>query len=193
MARGGGHARAVVGLEVLKTLGTDVALIHLYGLSQKLKFKGLKNKAGEMIEELALERGLTPDELADRLVPDFDLDEQGSMTLDYGFRSFRVGFDEQLKPFVFDQEQKRLKNLPKPGKKDDEEKAPLAYQAFKALKKDVKMVAAQQVARLESAMIRRRRWKAEPFKELFVDHPFLIHLVSRLVWGVWREDDLVSR
>ncbi len=80
----GGHARAVAGLDVLRAIGTDVALMHLHGIAQKVKFKALQEKAQEKVGEVAEQRGLTPEELADRLVPDLGLGPDGSMALDFG-------------------------------------------------------------------------------------------------------------
>ncbi|MBO2450639.1 DUF4132 domain-containing protein [Actinomadura barringtoniae] len=178
----GGHKKAVNGLEILAEIGTDVALMHLHGIAQKVKFKGLKTKAQEKIDQVAADLGLTPERLADRLVPDFGLEVDGTLTLDYGPRRFTVGFDEHLKPFVADEDGKPRKALPKPGAKDDAELAPAAYKAFSALKKDVRSVAADQVSRLENAMVSRRRWTAAEFRDLFVVHPLLWHIVRRLVW-----------
>ncbi|MEU4688641.1 DUF4132 domain-containing protein [Actinoplanes sp. NPDC023714] len=178
----GGHARAVAGLDVLAEIGTDVALTYLHGIAQRVKFKGLKERAQEKITELAAALGLTADELADRLVPDLGLDETGSLVLDYGRRRFTVGFDEQLKPFVADAAGKRLKALPKPGAQDDPELAPEAYRMFSALKKDVRAIAADQVRRLERAMVDQRRWSGADFRHYFAGHPLMRHLVRRLVW-----------
>jgi predicted DNA-binding WGR domain protein len=177
------HARAVTGLDVLATIGTDVTLIYLNGIAEKVKFKGLQEKAREKIAQIAEARGLTRDELADRLVPDLGLDETGSLPLDFGERTFTVGFDEQLKPFVKDATGARLKDLPKPTKKDDPEKSQAAEERWKALKKDAKAAAGLQVLRMELAMCARRRWSAETFRQFFVEHPLLIHVVRRLVWG----------
>jgi hypothetical protein len=178
----GGHAKAVTGLDVLAAIGTDVALMHLHGIAQRVKFKGLKGRAQEKIEEVAAGLGLTSEQLADRLVPDFGLDADGGMVLDYGPRRFRVGFDEQLKPFVMDEDGKRRKALPKPGAKDDPELAPAAYKAFAGLKKDVRTAAADQIRRLEACMVARRRWPAGEFTELLAGHPLVRHIVRRLVW-----------
>ncbi|MFG2000711.1 DUF4132 domain-containing protein [Spirillospora sp. NPDC048911] len=178
----GGHKKAVTGLDVLAAIGTDVALMHLHGIAQKVKFKGLKTKAQEKIDEVADGLGLSPEQLADRLVPDFGLDPEGTMTLDYGPRRFTVGFDEQLKPYVADEDGKPRKALPKPGAKDDPELAPGAYKAFATLKKDVRAVAADQIRRLESAMVTRRRWTAAEFHDLFAAHPLLWHIARRVVW-----------
>ncbi|MEV4568560.1 DUF4132 domain-containing protein [Nonomuraea sp. NPDC049419] len=180
-----GHARAVTGLDLLASIGSEVALMHLHGLAEKGKFAGLKNRAKLKMEEVAAELGLTPQELADRLVPGFGLSDDGSLTLDYGRRQFVVGFDEQLKPYVTDAAGKRLKNLPKPGVNDDQKLAPAAYRRFAGLKKDVRSVAGDTIHRLEQAMVDRRRWSAADFGRLLVGHPLLWHIVRRLVWGTY--------
>jgi hypothetical protein len=182
------HARAVTGLDVLARIGTDVALMHLHGIAQKLKFKGLQEKAREKIDQIAEARGLTADELADRLVPDLGLDEQGSLTLDFGPRQFRVVFDELLKPAVLDETSKRLPDLPKPKQTDDAEKSKEALETWKALKKDAKTIATGQILRLEIAMCGERRWPPEVFRQFLVEHPLLVHVVRRLVWGAYATD-----
>lgn len=187
------HARAVVGLDVLAAIGSDVALMHLHGIAQKLKFKGLQEKAREKIDAVAEARGLTAYELADRLVPDLGLDEDtGTLTLDYGPRQFVVGFDEQLKPFVRDAAGKRMGDPPKPGKADDAEKAGPALDQYKALKKDAKAVAQSQILRLEMIMCAARRFDADSFRNFFVAHPLMIHLVRRVLWGVYDEQGKLS-
>ncbi|MFJ8856567.1 DUF4132 domain-containing protein [Streptomyces sp. NPDC102437] len=176
------HHRAVEGLDVLASIGTDVALLQLHGISQRVKFKALKARAQEKIAEVAAGLGLTGEQLSDRLVPDFGLDADGSTVVNYGTRSFTVGFDEQLRPYVLDGAGKRRKDLPQPGAQDDAELAPGEHKRFMALKKDVRTIASDQVRRLEAAMVSGRSWTAQEFRELFVGHPLLWHLVRRLVW-----------
>lgn len=182
------QARAVAGLDILARIGTDLALMHLNGVAQKVKFKGLQEKAREKMDEVAQNRGLTADELADRLVPDLELDPDGSRTLDFGSRQFRISFDEALKPVVVDGNGKTLSDLPKANKSDDAAKAKEADTIWKTLKKDVKAIAQNQIVRLELAMCAQRRWEADSFRALFLEHPLLIHLVRRLIWGVYQED-----
>jgi hypothetical protein len=186
------HARAVTGLDILAAIGTDVALMHLHGIAQKLKFKGLQEKAREKIQVIADSRGLTADELADRLVPDLGLDDSGTLTLDFGPRQFQVTFDESLKPMVKDAAGKVSSDLPKPGKSDDAEKSAAAVEIWKALKKDAKAIAQGQLVRLEMVMCAQRRFSAESFQGFFVDHPLMIHLVRRVVWGVYGKDGMLS-
>ncbi|MBE8525844.1 DUF4132 domain-containing protein [Amycolatopsis sp. H6(2020)] len=178
----GGHARATAALDVLAGIGTDLALLHLNSIAQKVKFKGLKLKAQEKIAAVAEGLGLSAEQLADRLVPTLGLDEAATAVIDYGSRRFVVGFDEQLKPYVSDPDGKPRKALPKPGAKDDTELAAAEYQRFSALKKDVRAVAADQISRLETAMVLGRRWPAAEFEQLLAGHPLLWHLVRRVVW-----------
>ena len=179
----GGHARAVAGLDVLAGIGTDVALMHLNGLARRVKFTGLKERAEQKVAEIAGKLGLSPERLADRLVPDLGLDAASTLTLDYGPRRFVVGFDEQLRPYVADPDGARRAALPKPNARDDADLAPAAYRRFSALKKDVRTLAGDQIRRLEEAMLTGRRWHAGEFRQLLVAHPLLWHLVRRLVWG----------
>ncbi len=183
------HARAVTGLDVLAAIGSDVALMQINGIAQKVKFKGLQDKAREKIAAIAEARQLSTEELEDRLAPDLGLDEHGTLQLDFGPRAFKVGFDEALKPYVREHtagvDGARLPDLPKPKKTDDATLAAEAVERFKALKKDVRTIASQQVLRLELAMCARRRWTPALFRTFLVEHPLLRHLVQRLVWGVY--------
>ncbi|MEU4765053.1 DUF4132 domain-containing protein [Actinosynnema sp. NPDC023794] len=176
------HARAVAGLDVLAEIGSEVALTHLNGIAERVKFKGLKTRAQEKVSDIAAALGLSRDQLSDRLVPRLGLDDEATSVIDYGPRRFTVGFDEQLKPYVLDGDGKRRKDLPKPGAKDDPQLAPLEHKRFAALKKDVRTIASDQIHRLERAMVDQRTWTAEEFRTVLAAHPLLWHLVRRLVW-----------
>ncbi len=189
----GAHARAVAGLDVLATIGSDVALMLLNGIAQKVKFKGLQDKAREKIDAIATARGLSAEELEDRLAPDLGLDEHGTLLLDFGPRRFRVGFDETLKPYVRDADGARLADLPKPKKTDDDALSSAAVERFKTLKKDARTIASQQVTRLEIAMCTRRRWEREVFERFLAGHPLVRHLVQRLIWGVYEIESAEDR
>ncbi len=186
------HARAVIGLEILAAIGSDVALMQLDRLANKVKFKGLKEKAAEKVAQIALARGLTTDELADRLVPDLGLDPNGTAELSFGPRRFFVTFDEQLRPWVRDEEGHRLPQLPPPTASDDPTLAATAQERFQLLQREVDSMIAQQVRRLEQAMCERRRWPLAELRPLFLDHPLLRQLARRLVWAAWREGGLYA-
>ncbi len=178
------NARAKKALPLLAAIGTDGALMGLYGMSRKLKFKALKKSAGEMVTIIAEQRGLTEEQLADRLVPDLALEDDGTMTLSYGPREFTVGFDEDLKPFIREESGKTRKSLPKASSSDDAAQAKTARKSWSTLKKEAKVVIREQITRLELAM-GRRRWDEHVFRTFMVEHPLLMHIVRRLVWGTY--------
>ncbi|THV38509.1 DUF4132 domain-containing protein [Glycomyces buryatensis] len=176
------HARAVRGLEVLGAIGTEAALRAIHGISRKVDFQGIRWKASAQIEAVAANLGLSAEQLADRLVPDFGLGEDSALVLDYGPRRFRVGFDEQLLPFVQDDDGKLRKSLPRPGIKDNAEIANASRSRFTLLKKELRTVATDLVKRLERAMGSGRTWTKAEFDRYYVHHPLVWHLAGRLVW-----------
>ncbi|MEU9112544.1 DUF4132 domain-containing protein [Streptomyces sp. NPDC048483] len=180
--RRGHYRKAMAGVDVLAAIGNDVALMHLSGIAQRTKHSSVKKTAWEHLERLAGERGLTAEQFAERLVPGFGLEQNGSLVLDYGRRRFTAGFDEQLRPCVTDEDGKRRKNLPRPGVRDDQVLGPLAHRRFTGLKKDVRVVAADQIRRMERAMVSQHRWSLAEFRAAFADHPLLWHLARRVVW-----------
>jgi len=173
----------VFGLECLRAIGSSTALMQLSGVAQKLKFKGLKTKAQQFVDEIATERGMTREELEDRVVPDCGLDENGRRVFSFGPRSFAFVLDGDLKAQVRDEHGKLRPNLPNPGAKDDAQLAAEATAEWKILKKQIKDVATIQAGRLEQAMVTGRRWGAEDFETLLVRHPLMTHLVQKLIWG----------
>lgn len=177
------HQRAVFGLECLRAIGTDTALMQLNGIAQKLKFKGLKTRAMECMEAIATTRGLTRAELEDCIVPDCELDERGSRVFDFGPRQFRFVLGPDMKPLVRDADGKLKTDLPKPTTKDDAEKSAAAVEAWKLLKKQIKEVGKIQATRLEQAMVTGRRWKPQQFAALLVHHPLMTNLVRLVLWG----------
>ncbi len=179
------HQRAVLGLECLRSIGTDTALMQINGIAQKLKFKGLKTKAAECMEAIAKDRGFTRAELEDRIVPDCDLDERGSRVFDFGPRQFRFVLGPGMKPMVKEADGKVRPDLPRPNSKDDEALATAAVEEWKLLKKIVSEVVKIQVVRLEQAMVTGRRWTPEEFETLLVRHPLMVNLVRLLVWGAY--------
>lgn len=181
----GASARAAAGLDLLAAIGSDVALMHLNGVAERVKSRPLQDKARARIAAVAEALELSPAELADRLVPELGLDDTGGLTLDFGPRRFSLRFDEALKPLVLDAAGVRLKDLPAPRQDDDAVLAAAAVARFKQIRKDVKTVAAQQLPRLEQALVQQRRWPTASFAALYQRHGLMRHLAARLLWGTY--------
>ena len=173
-------------LEVYRVNGSDAALMTLHDIAHRVKYKSVRGRAQAIVDEIARERGLTEDELADRIIPDCGLEPDGSKVYDYGPRSFTLMFDAAFKPVFKDNARNKIvKSLPKPGVKDDQDLAEAARADFKEVKKQLKQVITTQQPRLEQAMVTGRRWAPADFTALIARHPLMRHFASRLLWGVF--------
>ena len=163
------------------------ALLIVDGISRKFKFKQVKAAAVKALEFAASQLGITTEELADRIVPDMGFDENVERKFDYGARSFTVTMTPALEIEVYDEAGKKLKNLPSPGKRDDEEKAKAAYEEFKQMKKQMKLTVSSQKQRLEMALSTGREWTVDAWKALFVKNPVMHQFAIGLIWGTYNE------
>lgn len=186
----GASARAQAALDALRHRGSDAALIELNLLAEKSRFPVFKGVARQHIEAIADLRGLTPDELADRLVPTLGLDDHGD-TVDTDAGTFRIAFDHQLLPVVRDATGRVHAELPKPARGEDKQRHKAAKDRIAALRKEARASASLHVSRLERAMCTARRIPAAIFLDRFATHPWMSHLARRLVWGVFDGATLV--
>jgi len=175
-------------LETLLHLHSDAALLQLDLIAHKNRRAVVRQSAAQKLTVSAAERGLSQEELEDRLVPDLGLDTRGCLTLDFGARQFCVNLDEALVPFVRESiggvVGRRLSTLPRSRLGDDVVLAKAASVRFKALKEDACAVAARQPLRLERAMCSGRTWSLASFKTFIAGHPVMRNLAQRLVWGM---------
>ncbi|OQQ29266.1 hypothetical protein A6410_11475 [Prescottella equi] len=176
------HRRAAAGLEALAGIGTDVALGRLWSISQGLWFPALRKKADAHIREVADELGLSPVELADRLIPDLGLGADGTTVFDYGSRTFVVSVDERLRPTIAETDGRRLPRLPRP-RADDADGAADEYKRYNVLRKELAGLADELIARFEKAMLAQRRWTMGNLRRHLLGHPLAWHVCSRLVWS----------
>ncbi|GIF39616.1 DUF4132 domain-containing protein [Actinoplanes xinjiangensis] len=180
-------SRVRAGMDVLAAIGTDAALTQLDRLSRTARTAGFRRAATVRLTAAAEGRGLRPEQLADRILPDFGLDADGRTTLDYGSRRFTVGFDEQLQPWIADATGRRLTRLPRPT--DDVSTA--AHKRFAEMKKEAKTVGADRVRAMEAAMVTGRRWTPEEFRRHLIGHPLAWQLTHRLLWAAFDGDTMV--
>ncbi len=181
---------ALEGTGVLERIGSDVALIELGLAAERSRDPALRDEAARALARAAAARGLGPDELGDRLVP--DLGPEGGEVVDYGARRFRIGADAELAVLIEDESGKRLRALPRAGRGDDAGRARAAQARLRTLRADVEAVTRAQRARLEQAMASRRRWTAEAFSSYLLGVRALRPLARRLVWASFDDHGLTS-
>ncbi|WP_344507600.1 DUF4132 domain-containing protein [Dactylosporangium maewongense] len=172
------YARAIDGLAVLATVGTDVALRHLLAIEENMSGGPTNDRATAYLTQAAARRGLSVTQVADRLAITHGLDT--GVTFDYGPRTFTVVADEHLTAFALDESGTRLARPPKPGAGDTN---PEAYEQFLQYKKDLRATAVAQTARLQRDMLARRLRPARDVREVLLPHPILGPLARRLLWG----------
>ncbi len=188
-------ARGAIAAEAVQALALNPlpqALLIVDGISRKFKFKQVKAAAEKALEFAASQLGITKEELADKIVPDLGFDETMKRVFDYGERTFTVTITPSLEVEVFDESGKKLKNLPAPGKRDDEAKATAASEEFKQMKKQMKATVSSQKLRLEMALSTERQWSVESWKNLFVKNPIMHQFAIGLIWGIYEDRKLME-
>lgn len=183
-------AMAVEAVRALTLNGTSEALLLVDQISRKFKYRQVKKGAQEALANAAAELGISREELEDRIIPDLGFDEKMERVFDYGTRKFIVRLTPALETEVLGENNKRMKNIPAPGRQDDPEKAEAARRAYREMKKQLKTVAAAQKLRFEQVLMTGRTWSAVRWKELFVNNPLMHRFSIGLIWGVYEGDAL---
>ena len=187
------NMRGAIAADAVKALamnGSSQALMAIDNMAHKFKHKQVKNAAVVALDSAAEALGITSDQLADKIVPDLGFEENMQRIFDYGTRKFKVYLTPTLELEVFDENDKKLKNIPAPGKRDDEETAKKSNAEFKAMKKQLRNVISIQKMRLETALLADRRWEKSAWEELFVKNPVMHSFAIGLIWASYENDTL---
>lgn len=187
------NSRGAIASEAVRALalnGSSTALLIVDGISRKFKFKQVKLAAGQALTFAAEQMGLSREELSDKIVPTLGFNINGERIFDYGGRSFKVILTPNLKLEVYDENEKKLKNLPAPGKKDNEEIAKASYKEYKDFKKQLKTTMQVQATRLDLALSSERKWSKEAWLNLFVNNALMHNFAIGLIWGIYKGNNL---
>lgn len=176
-APSGSPTRAQDAVEVLAAMRTPAGLAQVMMLS-KVQSKALRAKAATVLEQQATQLGLTTEDLADRLVPDF-----GALTVTTDDGELTVRFDAKLKPSLVD-ERGAPATLPKNA---DES----AREWWLALECGAPPVGRATARRLERAMVEGRAMTLEHFTETYALHSVLSQLARGVLWGEYEQGRLL--
>lgn len=187
------HSRGAIAADAVRAIafnGSAQALLLVDQIARKFKSNQVKNAAKEALNDAAIALGISREELDDRIIPNLGLNMQAERILDYGARIFTVRLTPQLTLEIYDNSNKQLKKLPSPGKQDDAEKAAWAQEELKQMKKQLKLVITAQKLRLDQILTTARFWKAQSWKELFVNNPVMHQFAVGLIWGLYENGQL---
>jgi hypothetical protein len=158
------------------------AVRRLLDLKQRIKHKNLRARTEEALAGLAAASGLSPDEVADRQVPDHCLDRSGSRTWQLGGHTVTLSLPPSggVQRTIRDAVGREVRAVPAIVRESH-------AGTWKEITQEGKVIAATlsaQRARLEEAMIAGRTWTLATWQETIGAHPFLSSLARRLVWQV---------
>ena len=159
--------------------GTDRAVRE----EPKLKYKGLKKQARHDRQDRR-RRGLTLEDLADRLVPDSASTAMASSCSTWVRRP--SSNSTRARSLAGARRRQATQVHLKAGADDDPELVDRAKRELAGLRKDIKSIAKEQLARHERGMVDERRWSVEDAQRYFIEHPLTWTIAQRLVWGARR-------
>jgi len=174
-------AEYVIG--ALAMVGTNKALRHVEVIYRKFATKkpAISQAAKEALEAAATELSISLDELADRIIPNFDFEGL--------YRRFEVDGDE-YRAFInadfainyLNEDNKLRKSLPANTPKELKDE-------FKEIEKEIKDIVRSQSNRLEKYMIDERRWPQAHWHEFFFMNPIMFVYALKLIWGIFDKDN----
>lgn len=176
-------SRAEWAVHAISLLGTQKALATLDGLIQRYRNqrKYVSEAASNAIQTTADLLGISQDELAERIVPDFGFSAEGTrvFTARDGDVVAILQPDFKLTWTLPDSDEQKSTPVRKltTGQEDE----------LKHLKKALKEAVSRHTLRLENAMIGGRRWPIDVWRQRFENHPVFRILATRLIWGVYDE------
>ena len=175
------HAIALLGSE--NALGTLDSLIQRYRSQRKYVGAAAALAIGRTAEMM----GISPEELAERIVPDFGFDSQGERQFPLHKGSATAILLPDFKIAWKDDNSGQIQANP-PGKLSEE-----TEEELKETRKFLKETITRLTARLRDAMIGGRRWAPDLWTSRFGNHPLFKIIAGRLVWGLYYGTGELSR
>lgn len=171
-------------VQCIASKGDKASLTFVDTVAKKEKNKKIKNTAIEALEMTAEMYGLTMEELEEKIIPNFDFDKNRERFFDYGERKIKGVLNSNLEIILFDQTGKNIKSLPKVSEKfnDDEKLVEQCKEELKVVKKQLKTVADFQKLKVQKAVLMRKTWQVEKWKELFIENVLMNAFAIGLIW-----------
>ncbi len=171
LAPKGLSARAQEMVEVLAAMQTRESLAKVHQLGKRVRSKAFRARAQLVFVSAAEKMGLSEDELAERLVPDFGLSPEGWLPVT---PRLRLVVKKKKASFV-DEAGKAVKTLPAVEDPDVDAQV-------KELKRKAGALLKEGAERLERRMAFGRAMSLEHFTEIYLMNGLLRPLAAGLVW-----------
>ncbi len=175
-------------VKVIGLSGEKEALMLIYNINKKSKFKSIKKASDEALIIVEKELSLTRDELLDKLVDNLGF-KNTHIDFFYGEEIIKLYLNNNNELCYKDKKGKEKKSL---GKLASESLTKEGKQKFNQLKKEVKEIINLQSSRINEAFVNWRIWNGSNWKELFFNNPIMNSIGKRLVWGIYNDKKLIK-
>ncbi|GEM_PF-3238466 len=173
------HKLAEYAAQAIALIPGEEALMVLDSLANtyRSKFKNIGAACRLALQQAAVNRGVSLDDLEDMIVPDFEFNEDRERGFDLSGTEWVAILQPDFKLSWYNPEaEKEQKALPGSASED-------LKSEIKAMNKLIRATVKAQSARLEQNLVRQRRWPVPRWQQLFEQHPIMQAFASRLVWG----------
>lgn len=179
-------------VRTLAWIDHPAALQALSAIAERFRTSGVGREAERSAELLAERHGWTPEELADRAVPNAgfaarDADGEPGIRLDCGGRELFAVLDTDLRIALTSADGAVVRSFPEPGSDDDGARVKEAARMLAAARREVKAVVRQQSERFYEILCAERSWSFAEWRAYLAEHPIVRHLCPCLVWAAWDE------
>jgi len=169
-------------LGAIAMIGSDKALRIIEVISRKYANKKpkLSEYAGQCLDAAATELGITKDQLADRIIPNFDFDGIFK-EFDVEGETYRAFVNSDFRLIYYNEDNKSRKSVPPAASKEIKKE-------FKEIGKEINTISKSQSGRLEKYMVEDRKWPVEVWQEFFQSNPIMFVFAMKLLWSVFDKD-----
>lgn len=176
------YKMAEYAVEALGMIGTNKALRNVEVISRKFASKrpSVSERAIQVLSAAATELNISTDELADRIIPDFEF-EGLFKAFDVDGEEYRAFISSDFTLCFFDEDNKLRKSVPKNTNSE-------LKKEFKEIEKEVRDIVKSQSGRLEKYLIEERQWTSEQWQAFFLQNPIMFVYSMKLLWAVFDEN-----
>ncbi len=161
----------------LGLIGSEAAVAALLDLRRRVKHAGFRKQIAAALASAAARTGLTPGELAERVVPDAGLDARGERRIATGATVgwVRIGDGWRVRT-EWQTPAGRSARVPADAGAD-------ATRQVRRAVNDVKTALAAERSRLEELLAEERSWAVADWRRWYLDHPVTGSVTRGLIWS----------
>jgi len=166
----------------LTLLPADIGGPQIARINELLKYKAARTQGRRALSAAAAGADLSPEEFAERHIPTYGL-LNGEVHISAGPTPATIRINGSVVA-VHRPGPQPAPPPTKPAKAQSPRKQPAEPDTADRLAGEIRSMLAAQILRLERLLGSDRSWPLDQWQSLYLDHPLLSHLASRLIWSI---------